>query len=369
MKIAVFQVTSSYAIGGSETYTWNLSRYLLSRGHQCDLIAGLTESPRRPFPEVPLLMAPFVRRERIWDLGTRFRKLGERATFAWNARAFVLNGRYDIINIHKPYDIPAALWFRRRTGCRIVWRCHGTDFYPGLKYVIGRIDAIYCVSNFARDTLRARYPVDPAVIYTGVDTRFFDPALEPIRSSKPPQILYFGRLQGWKGVRHLVDALGRLRQLNWRARIVGAGAERESLARQIASLGFAEHVQLEEGVSGPERVRRLLAEADIVVFPSVGVETLSNALLEAMSMGKAVVATRVGGFPEVIRDGENGLLVEARSAPALAGAIERLLQTSDLRQRLGAAARDTVTCAFDAAASFRAVESLFEKVLQVSHQE
>jgi glycosyltransferase involved in cell wall biosynthesis len=368
MKIAVFQVTSSYAIGGSETYTWNLSRYLLARGHHCDLIAGFTDNPRRPFPEVPLLMAPFVRRERIWDLGTRFRKLVERLTFAWNARSLLLNGRYDIINIHKPYDIPAALWFRRQTGCRIIWRCHGTDFYPGLKYVIGRIDAIYCVSNFARDTLRKHYPVDPGVIYTGVDTRFFDPALEPTKSSTPPQILYFGRLEGWKGVRYLIEALGQLRQLDWHARIVGAGPERDGLAQQIASLGLAERVRIEEGVSGPERVRRLLAEADIVAFPSVGVETMSNALLEAMSMSKAVVATRVGGFPEVVRDGTNGLLVDPRNARALADAIERLLQTPELRRRLGAAARDTVASGFDAAASFRAVDALFEKALHAERR-
>jgi len=364
MRIAVFQVTSSYAIGGCESYTWNLSSYLLSHGHECDLIAGFTDNPRRPSPEVPLLMAPFIRRERIWNFGGRFRKLVERLTFAWNARTLLQHGRYDILNIHKPYDIPAALWFRRQTGCRIVWRCHGTDFYAGLKYLMRRVDAIYCVSNYARDTLRARYPVDPRVIYTGVDARFFDPALEPMEHPAPPQILYFGRLEGWKGVRYLIDALSQLRRLDWRGRIVGAGPERESVAQQIASLGLSERVRLEDAVSGPECVRRMLAEADIVVFPAVGVETLSNALLEAMSMGKAVVATRVGGFPEVILDGANGLLVDNRSAQAIASAIERLLRMPDLRRRLGAHARETVTSKFDARASFSAVETLLEETLR-----
>ncbi len=366
MRIAVFQVTSSYAIGGCETYTWNLCHYLQGRGYASDLIAGLTDQPRQRYPEVKLLMAPFVPRERVLDLGSRFRKLVERITFAWHARDIVCGGRYDILNIHKPYDIPAALWFRRQTGCRIVWRCHGTDFYAGLRHLIGRIDSIYCVSNFARDTLVARYPVRASVIHTGVDTRFFDPAHETVRASDTPRIVYFGRLEGWKGVRYLVDALGLLRDAAWTARIIGEGPEHENLTRQIAMLDLSDRIRIEGALYGRERIRQLLADADIAVFPAVGVETFSNAVLEAMSMETAVVATRVGGFPEAISDGSTGMLVEARRADALAEAIRHLLVDPKLRRTLSKAARRTVVERFDADQSFQRVELLFERLSQRS---
>lgn len=364
MKIAIFQVTSSFLVGGCETYSWNLARYLLQRGHGCDLIAGEVASPIHPFSEVPLLTARFVPADRVLDLGSRFRRLGERVSFAWNARNIVLGGRYDVINIHKPYDIPAALWFRRKTGCRIVWRCHGTDFYPGLGKVIGRIDAIYCVSEFARETLQRAYPVEAQVIYTGVDSDFFAPPSSMAQGEIAPRILYFGRLAGWKGVRWLVDALASVVDRPWSARIVGEGPEFANLAAQVRDRGLQQRVSVEPAVQGREQVRSLLQASDIVVFPAVGIETFSNALLEAMSTARAVVATRVGGFVEAIEDGRNGLLVEPRNADALAAGLRRLLSDRALRLRLAAAARDDVVRRFDATSSFGEVEALFADVVR-----
>lgn len=363
MKVGVFQVTSSFAVGGCETYSWNLSRYLQDHGHECHMIAGAVPRPHHPFPQVTLLTAPFVARARLPNLGSRFRKLGERVSFAWNARDIVLGGRYDVLNIHKPYDIPAALWFRRRTGCRIVWRCHGTDFYPGLGQLIGRIDAIYCVSEFARDTLLQAYPVAADVIYTGVDSEFFAPHSDQTSAAGAPRILYFGRLEGWKGVRSLVDALSLLTERPWSARIVGDGSEYANLQRQVRESGLEQRVSVEPAVKGREKVRALLADADAVVFPAVGVETFSNALLEAMSMARAVIASRVGGFLEVIADGQNGLLSAPRDAASLAEGLGRLLSDPQLRRTLGAAARRDVVKLFDATRSFQQVEALFQSVI------
>ncbi|MDH5511917.1 MAG: glycosyltransferase family 4 protein [Gammaproteobacteria bacterium] len=364
MKIGIFQVTSSYATGGCETYTWNLAHFLRQRGHECDLIAGLTERPIHPYPEVNLRMAAFMPRERVIDIGSRFRKLVERLTFAWNARTILLGGGYDILNIHKPYDIPAALWLRRRTGCRIVWRCHGTDFYPGLGKLIHRVDAIYCVSGFARDTLLETYPVEAEVIYTGVDSKFFDPERAPAAPGKTPRILYYGRLEGWKGVRYFVDALARIVARPWTARIIGDGPERDRLAARIAELELGARISMIPALRKREDVRQALADSDIVVFPPVGVETFSNAVLEAMSMEKAVVATRVGGLPEAVEDGVSGLLVAPRHDAMLAAAIERLVLDAGLRQRLAGEARRVVIDRFDAETSFSRAEALFGRTLE-----
>jgi glycosyltransferase involved in cell wall biosynthesis len=80
---------------------------------------------------------------------------------------------------------------------------------------------------------------------------------------------------------------------------------------------------------------RYLAAADIVVHPSVGPDSFPNAVREAMILGKPVIGSRVGGIPEMIRDGETGLLVPPGDGPALARALMTLLERVDLREHLG----------------------------------
>ncbi len=364
MKLAVFHVTATFVPGGSEGYAWRLARFLHDRDHTVHLWAGELAVPRVLDPHVELRTARFTPRERVPRLGSRFQKLGERLTFAWHARQRVLAERYDLLNLHKPYDIPAALWFRRRTGCKIVWRCHGTDFYPGLGALIHRLDAIWCVSEFTRATLQKAYPVAADVIHTGVDAGFFNPVhAEPGPPGEVPRLLYFGRLEGWKGVAYFVEALARLRDEAWTATIVGDGPEEPRLEAQVKHLALQERVTLQPAVAGAPAVRRLLAEADIAVFPPVGVETFSNALLEALSMAKAVVATRVGGNVEAVEDDVNGLLVAPANAEDLAAGLRRLLHDPTLRQRLGTQGRESVRLRFNARDSFLAVETLFARVL------
>ncbi len=358
MKICIFHVTATFKVGGSETYVWRLARSLGERGHVCHLWAGAVSEPYIGDPAVVLRTARFTARKKIWKLGGRFQKLGERISFGWHARRELVREKYDLINIHKPYDLPLALWLRWRTGCRVVWRCHGKDFFPGLRWLVRRADAIFAVSEFARASLVATFPVSVSVIHTGVDTGFFEPAGERPRTPTP-QILFFGRLEGWKGVKHLLAALGQLPEKNWEAKIIGDGPQEKILKEQAASLGLEGRVQFQPALKQRAEVRQELAAADIVVFPSVADETFSNALLEAMSMGCAVVATNIGGFPEVVVSGENGLLVPARDAAALAGALGNLLADAPLCEKLGRSARARMVESFDATASFGRVESLF----------
>ena len=98
------------------------------------------------------------------------------------------------------------------------------------------------------------------------------------------------------------------------------------------------------GALDRETIAAALAGADIAVVPSVvdragNVDGLPNALLEALSAGRAVIASRVAGIPEVVTDGENGLLVPEKDAPALVAALSRLAQNPELRAQLGRAAR------------------------------
>jgi glycosyltransferase involved in cell wall biosynthesis len=105
---------------------------------------------------------------------------------------------------------------------------------------------------------------------------------------------------------------------------------RSSRRERITLHGFVDHTD----------VPAVLAHLDVLVLPSV-YEELGSVMVEAMASGVPVVATRVGGIPELVRDGETGLLVDGRcDVDELARAIDRLLEDHDLRARLGAAARD-----------------------------
>jgi glycosyltransferase involved in cell wall biosynthesis len=111
-------------------------------------------------------------------------------------------------------------------------------------------------------------------------------------------------------------------------------------------------------------VRPVLASVDVFVHPALR-EALGVAVLEAMAMGKAIVASAIGGIPEAIAHGVSGLLVPAGDAKALAEAILRLLRDSELRQAMGRAARKRAETLFSVEAMLTATEDLYYSLLNV----
>ena len=157
-----------------------------------------------------------------------------------------------------------------------------------------------------------------------------------------------GRLIPVKGFEYLVDAHAEALRANPALRLVlvGDGDERAALEERIRALAVADSVVL-VGAVRHEEIPAYLAAADVVAVPSVHfggfVDGLPNVALEAMAAGKPLVASRVGGLPELVRDHENGLLVDEKSSHALAEAIVSLAGDSDLRRRLGATAQAEIT--------------------------
>ncbi|MBX3739293.1 MAG: glycosyltransferase family 4 protein [Candidatus Didemnitutus sp.] len=159
------------------------------------------------------------------------------------------------------------------------------------------------------------------------------PASTPART--PSQtILAVGRLARQKGFDYLLPALACVAERfpDWRLRIIGEGGERARLEKQAAELGLRDRVDL-PGLRPEIGVE--YAGAKIFVLPS-RYEGFPNALVEAMAAGLPVVAAQCrGGIAEIIRDGQNGLLFPPGNVPVLAEALERLMGSADLRERLG----------------------------------
>lgn len=172
----------------------------------------------------------------------------------------------------------------------------------------------------------------------GVDPVWFRPA--PRRaSSSPIELLCVGRLVPAKGQHILLDAVEQLleRGFDVRLRLVGDGPDGTSLRSRCLSGPLAGHVVF-DGPRNQDEVLELLRRANIFVLPSFA-EGVPVALMEAMSMEIPCVSTRITGIPELIRDGQDGILVAPSDFNELADALQRLLEAPELRESLGRAGR------------------------------
>jgi glycosyltransferase involved in cell wall biosynthesis len=292
-----------------------------------------------------------------------------RKTKASDSSSFVLRpSSIDVIHAHwvLPNGPPAALVARLR-GLPLVISLHGSDVYLAERAapltlaaasafrVAGAITA--CSGDLRQRALRlGARPGSVEVVPYGVDPRAFKPdaaAGAQVRAelglpAGTPLIVTVSRLVFKKGLTYLLDAFPRILERHPRAALLigGYGDLREELQRRATDLGVAASVYF-PGQLARDRAARYISAADVYVVPSIrdqggNVDGLPNALLEGMGAARPIVASCVAGIPEVIGDGEHGLLVPERDSEALAAAIARLLGDRDLAQRLGAAARRRV---------------------------
>jgi glycogen(starch) synthase len=155
-----------------------------------------------------------------------------------------------------------------------------------------------------------------------------------------PRLLFFGRLEELKGVQVLLAALPAVLAKHPGARLVicGSGPMEPELRRMADALGVGHAVELVGWLDG-DGLAAQLAAAQVVVVPSMWPEAFGLTCLEALASGRAVVASAVGGLPDLVRDGETGLLVVPGDSIVLAAAVNRLAADEQLRRRLGRAGR------------------------------
>lgn len=177
-----------------------------------------------------------------------------------------------------------------------------------------------------------------------------------------------GRFIPVKGFEYLVEAHAAALTTEPRLRLVlvGDGDSRAALEDRVRALGVSSTVVL-AGMAPRDEIPAHMAAADIVAVPSIKyggyVDGLPNVALEAMAAGKPLVGSRIGGIPELVRDGENGLLVPEKDVRALADALLALAADPDLRARLGAAGRAEVRGERSWEAVGRKFEEVYERAL------
>ena len=177
-------------------------------------------------------------------------------------------------------------------------------------------------------------------------------------------VVVFSRLNQMKGIPYFLEAATALAGSFPDARflIVGDGDNRKELEQHACRMGLGSRAVF---TGFRNDVPDLLSEAAVSVLPSLS-EGLSNALLESMAAGVPVVATRVGGNPEVIEHGVTGFLVPPRDSASLAEAIRRLLDDKDLAASFGQAGMQRVARLFSIERSVRETEYLYERLLEAT---
>lgn len=207
--------------------------------------------------------------------------------------------------------------------------------------------------------LRAEGVPVSAVIHNGTPPREPRPPLE-----RPPVVAYAGRLVGKKGVDVLLDAMARLRERvpDCRLIIAGDGPDRSAIEERVAGLGLQDRCVL-TGYLNEEEMERCLAAAWVHAVPSRYDEPFPNTAIEAMMRGTAVVASAVGGCPEIVRHGVTGLLVPPGDPGALADALETILSDRELAARMGEAARSAAVRDFGTDRMLDAFEATYHSLL------
>lgn len=372
MKVALYNVTTTTQYGGVESFVWQVARGLAQRGIDTTIVGG-TGNIRRAYDHVRVITFPYITRAQLRSapgLAKQYTwtKLAERVTFGFKARAFMERERFDIVHIQKPYDLPAMKWLKRRAPSKVVFGCHGTDFFPGDKHFVNASDIAVSCSAFNAEQVRAHYGILPDVVYNGIDPQQFfpqppDDALRQKIAGDAQTILYAGRLVRWKGVQYLIDATAQLSKTrNVRLLIAGEGEYRAVLEQRAREQGVADRVTF-LGYISADALAPYYALADVVAIGSYANETFSIMSAEAMACARPVVGSRFGGIPEVIADGETGFWAEPENALDFAEKIGRLLNDAALRAQFGARGRERVLKLFTWDAVTERVLAAYEQVM------
>lgn len=200
---------------------------------------------------------------------------------------------------------------------------------------------IICNAHVLKDIMIERIKVEPdriAVVPNGVDTDFFRP--EPRAGDPAPTAIYMGRLVDEKDPVNVLNGFKVAAGIVPEARFIlmGNGNLRSRLERSIAADSLRDRIRV---IPAESDIRSRLQQADIFAIGSKR-EASPNVVIEAMASGKPVVATAVGGIPELVQDGETGFLVEHGDSAGFGNALAKLLADPDLRRTMSEKARQRV---------------------------
>jgi glycosyltransferase involved in cell wall biosynthesis len=292
-------------------------------------------------------------------------------------RAELVSGRYDILHVFSNRPLESGIAATRGLPVKLVaYRgiVGNVSFFSPiswLRFLNPRIDRIVCVCNAVRDfflTMRPAFlrmpPERPVTIYKGHSLDWYTAEPGDLRELGIPAgsfvAVCVANYRPRKGIEVLVDALAELPR-DWPVHVLLVGRmDSARLAAKVAASPVKDRIHLAGHRSDAPA---LVAACDVFVLPSVKREGLARSLIEAMAYRVTPIVTRSGGSPEVVVDGESGLVVPVRNAKAIAQAMRQLYENPDLRGRMGAAARERIGAHFRIDRTIERTLALYRELL------
>lgn len=344
MKIALVSPYDFAFPGGVCHHIICLEHYLTKAGHQVKVIAPASKA----IPSLGNRFIPVGKPRPVPASGSICR-LTISPLIGPHVREILDREQFDIIHLHEPLMPMLCTTMLRLSQTTTIGTFHASGGNLGynlgkpistfwLRRWFSKLDGRIAVSNIARDFANHFFPDHYEVIPNGVDLDSFSADAKPLERYKDGKlnIVFVGRLEKRKGANYLLEAFCLLKQNIPESRLilVGPGTRlRRIYARRVKRwhLPDVEFV----GQVSYEDLPRYYQTADIVCSPATNCESFGIILVEAMAMGKPLVASDIDGYTSVVTDGKEGLLIPPRDAKKLAAALERLLKDPALRREMG----------------------------------
>ena len=348
MKIALVSPYDFAYPGGVVNHISCLEKEFTRMGHEAKIIAPASEA--------------------MHTLGDRFIRIGQprsfpvsgsiaRITVAVRIEAQIREAfareNFDICHLHEPLMPTLNTTTLQMHLTPMVGTFHAsgakpwyTLFGPVVKFYLDRwynkLDGRIAVSKTAMDYVKCYFPGEYVIIPNGIDTKHFNSHAKPFETymDGKTNILFVGRMEKRKGFDYLLKAFKQISKETPDCRLIAVGPgtrlrkqyEKQVRKENVKNVIFAGYATFKE-------LPRYYQTADIVCFPATGRESFGIVLLEAMSVGKPIIATAIDGFANVMTDGVEGLSVPPRNVEKLSESLLTLIKDKELRQQMGASGK------------------------------
>lgn len=193
--------------------------------------------------------------------------------------------------------------------------------FPFTKPIWRQARRVVAVSNYTRQLALARYPMDIEVIHNGIESSQISPGLPPAHN--PLRLVFIGRFMAQKNPLQVVESLARLRHIGWECTMIGDGPLRQQVEELVRRYKLVGRICFEGWLDHQDVINKL-SQSEILLMPSLS-EGLPIVGIDALANGLAIIASRVGGLPELVEEGNNGYLIESGDIEGFAQAIQVLL--------------------------------------------
>lgn len=369
-KIKVLQAIRQGKIGGGET-------------HVVDLVSNLNKDHFQP---VVLSFTDGEMIDKLNDMHVENYVIPSEKAFdfsTWkNVKTLLREKQIDLIHIHGTRATSNVYWAAKNLGLPTVYTIHGWSFHDDQnalvknariffeKWITHKTNCNISVSESNQQTGVKNIPgFKSVVVHNGIDLTKFNPDCSKRKSLRKELniaedafiICFVGRMTAQKDPLNLIKAFKKVVEENNKAVLlmIGDGELKEQAIALVKELDLENSVVFQKSRTD---VADVLFSSDIFCLPSLW-EGFPIALLEAMAMRKAVIATEVDGSMEIIQNKENGILIKPQNIQMLADAIKELITNNNLRKELAEAAQQTILKDFDVKKMTKKIEDVYLNVL------